>query len=100
MVWAAASRRDQVRATCLSGGGIGFTVPRSGQVPTTTATPASLSRRTASARSPTEAAGRTRWVTSLAPIRITATSGSIGSARSSCPARSEERAPILANARR
>ena len=31
------------------------------------------------------AAGRTRWVTSLAPIRITATSGSIGSARSSWP---------------
>ena len=41
MVWAAASRRDQVRATCLSGGAIGLTVPRSGQVPTTTATPAS-----------------------------------------------------------
>ena len=34
------------------------------------------------------------------PIRITATSGSIGSARSSWPARSEDRAPTLANARR
>ena len=43
MVCAAATRRDQVRATCLSGGGIGLTVPRSGQVPTRTATPASLS---------------------------------------------------------
>ena len=100
MVWAAATRRDQVRATCLSGGGIGLTVPRSGQVPTRTATSASLSLRTASARAPTEAAGRTRWVTSLTPIRITATSGSIGNAWSSWPSRSEERAPTLANARR
>ena len=37
MVCAAASRRDQVRATCLSGGAIGLRVPRSGQVPTSTA---------------------------------------------------------------
>ena len=82
MVWAAASRRDQVRATCLSGGAIGLIVPRSGQVPTTTSTPASRRRRTPSERWRTEAAGSTVWVTSLAPIRITATSGSIGSARS------------------
>ena len=34
MVWAAASRRDHVRATCLSGGAMGLMVPRSGQVPT------------------------------------------------------------------
>src|SRR4051794_24710282 len=100
MVCAAAIRRDQVRATCFSGGGIGLMVPRSGQVPTTTATSASRSRRTASARWLTEAAGRTRWVTSLAPIRITATSGSTGKARSSCPPRSEERAPTFAKARR
>ena len=90
MVWAAASRRDQARATCLSGGGIGLIVPRSGQVPTRTATPAS--------REPADRlgqvahrlrTGRTRWVTSLAPIRITATSGSIGSARSIWPSRSD-----------
>ena len=75
MVCAAASRRDQSRATCFSGGGIGPRVPRSGQVPTTTSTPASRSRRTPSARCRTETAGGTAWVTSLAPIRITATSG-------------------------
>ena len=38
---AAASRRDHDRATWRSGGGIGVTVPRSGQVPTTTSTPSS-----------------------------------------------------------
>ena len=44
---AGATRRGP---TCRSGGAIGSTVPRSGQVPTSTSTPASRSRRTASAR--------------------------------------------------
>jgi hypothetical protein len=36
------------------------------------------------------------WVTSLTPIWITATSGSIGSARSICAARSGDLAPTTA----
>ena len=58
IVCAAASRRDQARAICLSGGVIGLIVPRSGQVPTSTATPASCSRRTASERWRTDADGQ------------------------------------------
>ena len=44
----------------------------------------------------TEVDGRTRWVTSLAPIMMTATSGRWGSASASCPVRSADVAPILA----
>ena len=80
MVCAAARRRDQARATCLSGGAIGLMVPRSGQVPTTTATPCSRRRRTPSARCCTDCDGVTVCVTSLAPIRMTARSGLVGSA--------------------
>ena len=100
IVWAAASRRDHARATCLSGGAMGLIVPRSGQVPTTTATPASLRRRTPSARCRTDVEGDITWVTSLAPMRITATSGCIGSARVIWSSRSEERAPTTAKSRR
>ena len=46
-VWAAASWRLQRRVTQRSGCAMGRTVPRSGQVPTTTSAPASRSRRTA-----------------------------------------------------
>ena len=49
-------------------------------MPTTTATSASCRRRTASERKRTDAAGSTVWVTSLVPIRMTATSGSVSSA--------------------
>ena len=100
MVCAAASRRDHDRATCLSGGAIGLMVPRSGHVPTSTAIPASRRRRTASPRCRTDWLGSTVWVTSLAPMRITATSGSIGSVPSTCWRRSEDWAPTTANSRR
>ena len=69
--------RDHERATCCSGGGIGETVPRSGQVPTTTCDAGLAEPAYASERCRTDAAGSTEWVTSLAPIRITATSGSV-----------------------
>ena len=83
MVCAAASRRDQVRATCLSGGAIGLIVPEVGAgadhdrdagLAQAAYALGELAHRGRRAASP--------WVTSLAPIRITATSGSIGSARS------------------
>ncbi len=60
IVCAAASRRDHERATCLSGGAIGLMVPRSGQVPTRTSTPASRRRRTPSERCRTDCDGRDR----------------------------------------
>ena len=50
IVWAAASWRLELRAIHRSGWATGSTVPRSGQVPTTTSAPASRSRRTASSR--------------------------------------------------
>ena len=100
IVWAAASRRDHIRATCLSGGGIGRIVPRSGQVPTTTSAPASRSRRTASERWRIEVAGSTWWVMSLTPISTTARSRSVGSAASTWTARWPDSAPTTANDRR
>ena len=79
VAWAAASRRDQARATCLSGGASGSIVPRSGQVAITTSTPAPRSRRIwAVTSSRTEVRTVTAWVTSLAPMKITATWGSSG----------------------
>jgi hypothetical protein len=54
-------------------------VPRSGQVAITTSTPASRSRRTAWPSSRTDVLIVTLWVTSLAPMKMTATCGSVGS---------------------
>ena len=71
----AAMSRVQRRAKVRSGWAIGRMVPRSGQVPTTTSAPSSRSRRVAASRNRTEVAGVMRWVTSLAPTMITATSG-------------------------
>src|SRR5882757_760969 len=75
MVCAAASWRLARRASQRSGWYTGSTEPRSGQVPTTTSVPAARSCRTASDSSRTDRASGIRWVTSLAPIMITTTSG-------------------------
>ncbi len=74
---------------------MGRTVPRSGHVPTTTSTPASLSRRTALDRCRTAVAGGVCVMMSFAPTKITARSGSIASATSTCSASSAEGAPDL-----
>ncbi len=67
----AASVRDSRRASQRSGWAIGRTVPRSGQVPTTTARSCSARVDSAAVRWRTDSEARTRWVTSLAPIMIT-----------------------------
>ena len=67
-------------------------------MPTTTSQPASVSRRTASARWRTETAGRVRLVTSFAPIMISATSGCSASAASTCASSSRDSAPETASA--
>ena len=85
MVCAAASCRLARRAIQRRGWGTGSTVPRSGQVPTTTSAPSSRSRRTAWSRWRTAVGGRTRWVTSLAPIMIMATSGALPATCSTWP---------------
>ncbi len=73
------------------------TAPRSGQVPTTTAVPASRRRRTAVARAVADSPGRTRWVASFVPTRITAMLARGPSwARATCVARSAHRAPETA----
>ena len=95
-VCAAASSRDIRRATSRSGGPSGLTVPRSGQVPTTTSQPASRSVRTAA---PSSRAGRRvprRWVTSLPPMSTKTTCGRMTSARSTCGPRSLDCAPTTA----
>ena len=96
MVWAAASWRLARRAIQRSGCGTGSTVPRSGQVPTTTSAPSSCSRLTAWSRCRTATGGFTRWVTSLAPIITTARSGRLSAISSTWPDRSLLRAPTTA----
>ena len=81
--------------TCRSGGAIARTAPRSGQVPTTTSTPglAQPAHRGAEVGRGLGRAGAGA-VASLAPTRITATSGrSPSSARATWVARSVEREP-------
>ena len=73
--WARANRSPQLRTTVRNGCGIAVTMPRSGQVPTTTSAPAVRSRRTAEDRWRTERVAGIRCVTSFAPIMITQTSG-------------------------
>ena len=99
-VCAAARRRDQCAATVRSGWSTGFTVPRSGQVPTTTSAPAARSAVTARDRSRTDEAIGTRCVTSLVPMIITATSTGRFSACATCTSRSAERAPLRATTSR
>jgi hypothetical protein len=74
MVCAAASWRLQRRASQRSGGRIGRIVPRSGQVPTTTAAPAARNSHTASASRRTATSALIRVVTSFAPIMMIARS--------------------------
>src|SRR4051812_4744547 len=93
MAWAAASRRDIERATCFNGGGIGLTVPRPGQGPTRTFTPAPTRRLTASGRERTDWDGRTRWGTSVAPIRIPGGWGGYERGGPVCPPGSPVRPP-------
>ena len=93
IVWAAASRRDQVRATCLSGGAIGLMVPRSGQVPTTTSTPASRSRVRPRRGGATDSRGRHHVGHVVGADQDHRDVGLDGQRRSTWPPRSEERAP-------
>ena len=96
MVCAAASCRLHTRATSRSGCAIGSTVPRSGQVHTTTSVPSARSRRTARARCATASDGRVREVTSFAPIMIRAMSGCRSRTCSTWETRCSERAPTTA----
>lgn len=102
MVCAAASCRETRRAIQRSGWYTGSIVPRSGQVPTTTSDPASLSLRTAAVSSRTDWVSGIRRVTSFAPIMITQTSGGGASPSSSSPtwrSRSSDMAPDCATLR-
>ena len=97
LAWARAIRRPYQPPSWRSGGATARSAPRSGQVPTTTAVPPSRSRRTAVARLAAASPGRTRWVASLVPTRITARSGRTPSwARATWVARSAQRAPETA----
>ncbi len=97
-VWAAARSRLHRRARARRGWAMGWTAPRSGQVPTTTTAPASRSRVTAASRWRTAIDLSIRCVTSLAPMSRTAASGRPTPSRTlaTCRPRSAETAPTTA----
>src|SRR5437764_7055043 len=95
--WAWASRRPCHPTSWRSGGANARAAPRSGQVPTTTFTPAERSRRTAAPRYSAASATLPKWIASLPPIRTSATSGrGPTSARATCVPRSDDRDPDTA----
>lgn len=97
-VWARANRTLQPCTTVRRGCGIATTVPRSGQVPTTTTLPASRSLLTARRSRCADASTECFLVTSLAPTKITAASGGgpATNIASTCPASPLEVAPEMA----
>ena len=97
-VWAAARSRDHRFISERSGWRIGWIVPRSGQVPTTTSDPSARMRRTVCSSWRTEALRSIRWVTSLAPTMMSTTSGRMtsSSAFASWRSRSLDSAPTTA----
>src|SRR3546814_148327 len=78
-----ASCLDAREPSARNGCGTGRSMPRSGQVPTTTAAPRSASATIASVSWRTETATGIRWVTSLPPTITTATSGRYAGRRDS-----------------
>ena len=93
--------RPYLQSSCRNGVANARSAPMSGQVPTTTATPAIRRPRTAEPSCSAARVRRVRRVTSLGPTRITATSGRCPtSARATWVASSADRARATATLHR